>query len=84
MASIYEMARQRIAGATIKTPTKKVVLSECGHLVKAKKIEETEREARTDARGTRRTENQAAQVFTRMVLEAQGRMYGEKQGMGQE
>lgn len=36
MSSIYEMARQRIAGATIKAPTKKVVLSECGHLVKAK------------------------------------------------
>ena len=36
MASIYEMARQRIAGATIKAPTKKVTLSECGHLVKAK------------------------------------------------
>ena len=36
MASIYEMARQRIAGATIKAPKKKVTLSECGHLVKAK------------------------------------------------
>lgn len=36
MASIYEMARQRIAGATIKAPTKKVTLSECGHIVKAK------------------------------------------------
>ena len=36
MASIYQLARQRIAGATIKTPTKKVSLSECGHLVKAK------------------------------------------------
>ena len=36
MASIYELARQRIAGATIKAPTKKVTLSECGHLVKAK------------------------------------------------
>ena len=36
MSSIYEMARQRIAGATIKAPTKKVTLSECGHLVKAK------------------------------------------------
>ena len=36
MASIYEMARQRIAGATIKAPTKKVTISECGHLVKAK------------------------------------------------
>ena len=35
-SSIYEMARQRIAGATIKAPTKKVTLSECGHLVKAK------------------------------------------------
>lgn len=30
------MARQRIAGATIKAPTKKVSLSECGHLVMAK------------------------------------------------
>lgn len=36
MSSIYEMARQRIAGATIKAPTKKVTLSACGHLVKAK------------------------------------------------
>lgn len=36
MASIYEMARQRIADATIKAPTKKVTLSEFGHLVKAK------------------------------------------------
>lgn len=36
MASIYQLARQRIAGATIKAPTKKVTLSECGHLVKAK------------------------------------------------
>ena len=36
MASIYEMARQRIAGATIKAQTKKVSLSECGHIVKAK------------------------------------------------
>ena len=35
MASIYEMARQRIAKTTIKTPTKKVTLSEFGHLVKA-------------------------------------------------
>lgn len=34
--SIYQLARQRIAGATIKAPTKKVVLSEFGHLVKAK------------------------------------------------
>ena len=34
--SIYQLARQRIAGATIKTPTKKVSLSECGHIVKAK------------------------------------------------
>ena len=34
--SIYQLARQRIAGATIKAPTKKVTLSECGHLVKAK------------------------------------------------
>ena len=34
--SIYQLARQRIAGATIKAPTKKVSLSECGHLVKAK------------------------------------------------
>ena len=36
MASIYQLARQRIAGATIKTPTKKVTLSACGHIVKAK------------------------------------------------
>ena len=36
MASIYQLARQRIASATIKAPTKKVTLSECGHLVKAK------------------------------------------------
>ena len=36
MASIYQLARQRIAGATIKAPTKKVSLSECGRLVKAK------------------------------------------------
>lgn len=36
MASIYAMARQRIAGATIKAPTKKVSLSECGHIVMAK------------------------------------------------
>lgn len=35
MASIYQMARQRIAGSTIKAQTKKVTLSECGHLVKA-------------------------------------------------
>jgi hypothetical protein len=34
--SIYQLARQRIAGATIKAPTKKVSLSECRHLVKAK------------------------------------------------
>ena len=34
--SIYQLARQRIAGDTIKTLTKKVTLSECGHLVKAK------------------------------------------------
>ena len=34
--SIYQLARQRIAGATIKAPTKKVSLSEFGHLVKAK------------------------------------------------
>lgn len=38
MSSIYEMARQRIAGATIKAPTKKVVLSECGNIVKAKEL----------------------------------------------
>lgn len=36
MASIYEMARQRIACATIKAPTKKVTLSKRGRLVKAK------------------------------------------------
>ena len=36
MASIYQLARQRIAGATIKAPTKKVTLSECGHLVMEK------------------------------------------------
>jgi hypothetical protein len=30
------MARQRIAGATINAPTKKVTLSACGHIVKAK------------------------------------------------
>jgi hypothetical protein len=36
MASIYQLARQRIAGATIKAPTKKVTLSACGHIVKAK------------------------------------------------
>lgn len=36
MASIYQLARQRIAGATIKAPTKKVSLSACGHIVKAK------------------------------------------------
>jgi hypothetical protein len=30
------MARQRIAGATIKTPTKKVTLSACGRIGKAK------------------------------------------------
>ena len=35
-SSIYQLARQRIAGATIKAPTKKVTLSECGHLVMAK------------------------------------------------
>lgn len=35
MSSIYEMARQRIAKATIKTPTNKVTLSEFGRLVKA-------------------------------------------------
>ena len=35
-SSIYQLARQRIAGATINAPTKKVTLSECGHLVKAK------------------------------------------------
>ena len=40
MASIYQLARQRIAGATIKAPTKKVTLSECGHLVKAKEPRE--------------------------------------------
>ena len=34
--SIYQLARQRIAGATIKAPTKKVTLSACGHIVKAK------------------------------------------------
>ena len=36
MASIYEMARQRIAVATIKAPTKKDSLSEFGHIVKEK------------------------------------------------
>lgn len=36
MASIYQLARQRIAGATIKAPTKKVTLSACGHIDKAK------------------------------------------------
>ena len=36
MASIYQLARQRIAGATINVPTKKVTLSKCGHIVKAK------------------------------------------------
>ena len=36
MASIYQLARQRIAKTTIKTPTKKVTLSEFGRLVKAK------------------------------------------------
>ena len=35
MASIYQMARQRIAGFTIKAPTKKVTISEFGRLVKA-------------------------------------------------
>lgn len=35
-SSIYQLARQRIAGATIKAPTKKVTLSACGHIVKAK------------------------------------------------
>lgn len=35
-SSIYQMARQRIAGATIKAPTKNVTLSACGHLVMAK------------------------------------------------
>ena len=35
MASIYEMARQRIAKTTINAPEKKVTLSECGRLVKA-------------------------------------------------
>ena len=35
-SSIYQLARQRIAGATIKAPTKKVSLSACGHIVKAK------------------------------------------------
>ena len=35
-SSIYQLARQRIAGATIKAPTKKVTLSECGHLVMEK------------------------------------------------
>lgn len=34
--SVYQLARQRIAGATIKAPTKKVTLSACGHIVKAK------------------------------------------------
>ena len=34
--SIYQIARQRIAGATIKAPTKKVTLSACGHIDKAK------------------------------------------------
>ena len=34
-SSIYQLARQRIAGATIKAPTKKVALSEFGRLVKA-------------------------------------------------
>ena len=34
--SIYQLARQRIAGATIKAPTKKVTLSACGRIVKAK------------------------------------------------
>lgn len=34
--SIYQLARQRIANATIKAPTKKVTLSACGHIVKAK------------------------------------------------
>ena len=36
MASIYQLARQRIADATIKAPTKKVTLSACGRLVMAK------------------------------------------------
>lgn len=40
MASIYEMARQRIAEASIKAPTKKVTLSKCGRLVKAKEPRE--------------------------------------------
>ena len=35
MASIYQMARQRIVGFTIKAPTKKVTISEFGRLVKA-------------------------------------------------
>lgn len=35
-SSIYQLARQRIAVATIKAPTKKVTLSACGHIVKAK------------------------------------------------
>ena len=34
--SIYQLARQRIAGSTIKAPTKKVTHSECGHLVMEK------------------------------------------------
>ena len=36
--------------------------------------EETEGEARTDARRNRVTESQAAQVFPRLVFKAQGRM----------
>ena len=47
MASIYQMARQRIAETTIKTPTKKVSLSECGHLVKAKAPKPREKHEQT-------------------------------------
>ena len=39
-SSIYQLARQRIAASTINAPTKKVTLSKCGHLVKAKELSE--------------------------------------------
>ena len=84
MASIYQLARKRIAGATINAPTKKVTLSECGHLVMAKEPKKPREKHEPTPEEVEERKAKQRKYFHDWYLRpkaectAQGRVYGEK------
>ena len=74
MASIYEMARQRIAAPRSRRRQRKSRFRSAGHLVKAKEPKKPREKHEPTPEEIEERKAKAAQVFSRLVFKAQGRV----------